>query len=189
MPRHRTRQSPPPVWTVGHSTLDLDAFVERLRGHRIARIADVRRYPASRRHPHFNRETLETVLESRGVAYRWFEALGGRRAPLPARDSPNGGLQVDAFRGYADYMATPEFAAAFDGLLDWVEGGRTAILCAETLWWQCHRRLLADQLVARGGTVHHNRDEARADRHVLWDLAPVTPPGHTNPPTQPEHGL
>ncbi len=180
------RQVPPPAWTVGHSTLDLAGFFERLAGHGIAQVADVRRYPASRRHPQFNRETLSTYLESRGVEYRWFEALGGRRSGFPVRESPNRGLEVSGFRQYADYMLTDEFSGSLSALVDWLEAGRTAVLCAELLWWQCHRRLIADQLVARGGTVYHVRDETRVDRHRLWDLARVTPDGLFYPPVQTE---
>lgn len=184
--RRHSRQAPSPAWTIGHSTLDLDGLFERLSAHRIERLADVRRYPASRRHPQFNRETLTTYLDSRGIEYRWFEGLGGRRAGLPERESPNRGLEVPGFRRYADYTSTPEFAAAFEDLVEWLEGGRTAILCAELLWWQCHRRLIADRLVARGGTVYHIRDAGTADRHVLWDVARVTPDGLFYPPVQTE---
>ncbi|HUP19015.1 MAG TPA: DUF488 domain-containing protein [Gemmatimonadota bacterium] len=161
----------------------------RLAAHRIEQVADVRRYPASRRHPHFNREVLEEVLPARGVRYRWFEPLGGRRAGLPERESPNLGIETDGFRGYADYALGGEFQAALAGLTGWMEGGRTAILCAELLWWQCHRRLIADQLVARGGTVYHVRDDTAAERHALWDLARVTPEGVFYPPTQAELDL
>ncbi|MDX1660208.1 MAG: DUF488 domain-containing protein [Gemmatimonadota bacterium] len=180
------RQVPPPAWTIGHSTLDLSRLFERLSAHRIDQLADVRRYPASRRHPQFNRETLSAYLESRGVTYRWYEGLGGRRSGLPRRESPNRGLEVSGFRQYADYMLTDEFRAAFAELVEWLEEGRTSILCAELLWWQCHRRLIADQLVARGGTVYHVRDESRVDPHRLWDLARVTPDGLYYPPVQTE---
>lgn len=179
------RQVPPPAWTIGHSTLELADLFERLAAHRIEQVADVRRYPASRRHPQFNRETLSTFLESRGLAYRWFEDLGGRRSGFGARESPNRGLEVSGFRSYADYMLTGQFRESFADLVDWLEKGRTAILCAELLWWQCHRRLVADQLVARGGPVYHIR-ESTADRHRLWSLARVTPDGLFYPPVQTE---
>lgn len=180
------RQVPPPAWTIGHSTLELGRLFERLAAHRVEQIADVRRYPASRRHPQFNRETLSTYLEARGIACRWFESLGGRRSGFPVGESPNRGLEARGFRQYADYMLTGEFAAAFAQLVDWLEVGRTAILCAELLWWQCHRRLIADQLVARGGSVYHIGDETTVDRHRLWDLARVTPDGLFYPPIQTE---
>lgn len=183
------QEPPPPAWTIGHSNLSLEAFLERLAASRIERVADVRRYPASRRSPHFNRETIETVLGSRGTGYRWFEVLGGRRSGLPERESPNRGLTASGFRAYADYALTPDFQAELDRLIDWLEGGRTAILCAEALWWRCHRRLIADQLVARGGTVFHIPPRGDVERHRLWDLARVTPEGVFYPPTQTELGL
>lgn len=180
------RQVPPPAWTIGHSTVALADLFERLSAHRIEQVVDVRRYPASRRHPQFNRETLSTYLESRGLAYRWFEGLGGRRSGFAARESPNRGLEVSGFRQYADYMLTGEFRESLADLVDWLEEGRTAILCAELLWWQCHRRLVADQLVARGGSVYHIGDASTVDRHRLWDLARVTPDGLFYPPVQTE---
>lgn len=183
------RQAPPTAWTIGHSTLELDAIAAILRSHGIEQVADVRRYPASRRHPRFNRETLAEFLGARGIAYRWFEDLGGRRTPLPAESSPNRGLREPGFRGYADYMLTPEFHVALDELVGWMDGGRTAVLCAEKLWWQCHRRLIGDVLVASGGTVHHIRDAETAEEHALWNLAVVTPRGVVYPPTQGELDL
>lgn len=167
----------------------MEAFLDRLTAHRIARVADVRRYPASRRNPQFNRETLSTMLDARGIDHRWFEALGGRRAGLPAAESPNRGITSAGFRAYADYMLTDAFRETFEKLLEWLEGGRTALLCAEALWWHCHRRLLADQLVARDGIVHHILDVQDTRRHELWDIARVTPDGLFYPPTQTELGL
>ena len=161
----------------------MEAFVERLSAHDIEQVADVRRYPASRRHPHFNRELLETALKARGIGYRWFEGLGGRRPPSRGSSS-NRGLESSGFRSYADYTHTEDFAEAFAELLDWLPRGPTAILCAEALWWKCHRRLLADQLVARGGEVHHILDAAHAEPHRLWDLAVRTPDGLIYPPRQ-----
>jgi uncharacterized protein (DUF488 family) len=180
-------QAPPDAWTVGHSTRDLDELVNVLEAHRIERVADVRRFPASRRHPQFHRESLAAALEARGIGYRWFEELGGRRPADPA--SPNRGLESAGFRGYADHMRTAAFASAFDDLVEWMGAGRTAILCAERLWWQCHRRLLSDLLVSRGAAVRHILDERPADAHTLWDLAVVTPQGLEYPPPQGELGL
>ena len=161
--------------------------MEALQAHGIERLADVRRFPASRRHPQFDREALAAALAERGIAYRWFEALGGRRRPDP--DSPNRGIRVEGFRGYADYMRTAEFAAAFEALVEWMRHGPIAILCAERLWWQCHRRLLSDLLVARGATVRHILDAGRAAEHSLWELAEVTEDGIVYPPPQSELGL
>lgn len=176
----------PDAWTVGHSTLELDELAAILRAHRIEQVADVRRYPASGRHPRFNRETLATFLGARGIAYHWFENLGGRRPARPSESSPNLGLRAPGFRGYADYMLTPEFRAALDELVVWMRQGPTALLCAEKLWWQCHRRLISDVLVARGGTVRHIQGADAADDHVLWDLAVVTPDGVVYPADQGE---
>jgi uncharacterized protein (DUF488 family) len=159
------------VWTVGHSTRSADDFVELLSAHAVERIADVRRFPASRRHPHFAREQLEPFLASRGIDYRWLPELGGRRTPR--RDSVNTGWRVAAFRGYADYMETPEFAAAFSALVDLAHERRTAIMCAESLWWQCHRRLIADALMAAGHDVTHIESAEKASPHRLIDPARI----------------
>ncbi len=131
-----------------------------LQAHDIQVVADVRRFPASRRHPHFSRENLEPLLAAHGIAYHWLSSLGGRRTPR--RDSLNTGWRVAGFRGYADYMETSEFATALQELVDIFGLSRTAVMCAEALWWQCHRRLIADALVARGHEVRHiqTRDEA-----------------------------
>ncbi|HEY7505269.1 MAG TPA: DUF488 domain-containing protein [Gemmatimonadales bacterium] len=132
------------VWTIGHSTRPLEAFLELLAASRIEAVADVRRYPGSRRWPHFAQAPLTIALENRGIAYRWFSELGGRRTPRP--DSPNTGWRNSAFRGYADHMATESFAGDLDRLVNLASGLRTAILCAELLWWRCHRALIADVL-------------------------------------------
>jgi uncharacterized protein (DUF488 family) len=140
-----------------------------LKGHGIQAVADVRRFPASRRHPHFAGEPLAALLEADGIGYRWHPELGGRRAPRP--DSRNTGWRVAAFRGYADYMETAEFGLAFGQLMDAARRHRTAIMCAESLWWQCHRRLIADRLVAEGHEVVHIMSESKAEAHRL--IAPA----------------
>lgn len=132
------------VWTIGHSTRSLEGFLELLSANRIEAVADVRRYPGSRRWPHFAREPLRMALEKRGLLYMWFPELGGRRTP--SRDSPNTAWRSAAFRGYADYMATEAFASGLDRLVTLASGLRTAVLCAELLWWRCHRALIADVL-------------------------------------------
>lgn len=178
----RGSQAPPPGWTIGHSTRSLEEFLGVLDTHGIERLADVRRFPLSRRHPQFNRESLAEALARPGIEYSWIEELGGRRSA--ESDSPNRGIRVAGFRGYADYMRTPAFARAFDELVAWMHGGRTAIMCAERLWWQCHRRLLSDLLVARGGQVHHILDAERTDEHELWDIAVAAEDGLLYPPPQ-----
>jgi uncharacterized protein (DUF488 family) len=132
------------VWTIGHSTRPLEDFLGLLAEHRIEAVADVRRYPGSRRWPHFAREPLAAALEDRGHAYVWLPELGGRRTPRP--DSPNTAWRSLAFRGYADYMVTEAFAEGLDRLVNLASGLRTAIMCAESLWWRCHRGLIADVL-------------------------------------------
>jgi uncharacterized protein (DUF488 family) len=134
----------PAVWTIGHSTRTLEEFLELLAQNRIEAVADVRRFPGSRRWPHFAREPLEKALERRGLAYLWLPMLGGRRTPAP--DSPNTAWRSASFRGYADYMATEAFAEGLDLLVNLASGLRTAIMCAESLWWRCHRGLIADVL-------------------------------------------
>ena len=185
----RSRQVPAPCWTIGHSTLSAEAFVGRLAEHGIEQLADVRRYPASRRRPHFNREILATFLEARGVAYRWFEGLGGRRHGEAPDRSPNRGLESSGFRQYADYMGSDAFEKALGALVGWLEEGHTVLMCAEALWWKCHRRFLADLLVTRGGSVTHILGDGGAAPHTLWDLAVRTPTGLVYPPAQSELDL
>jgi uncharacterized protein (DUF488 family) len=172
------------LYTIGHSTRSLEEFLELLDSHRIELLADVRRFPVSKRHPHFNREHLVRTLEPLGIGYEHMEALGGRR---PTRkDSPNGAWREAGFRGYADYLATPEFTRAFDRLLDVAASRRTAYMCAEAVPWRCHRRLISDALVARGHEVLHILSAARLDAHQLNPNAVVSPDGVlTYPPEQP----
>jgi uncharacterized protein (DUF488 family) len=132
------------VWTIGHSTRSLEEFLDLLSRYRIEAVADVRRYPGSRRWPHFAGDSLSTALQNRGLVYMWFPELGGRRTP--SRDSLNTAWRSAAFRGYADYMATEPFAEGLEHLINLASGLRTAIMCAESLWWRCHRGLIADVL-------------------------------------------
>lgn len=137
--------------------------------HGVQAVADVRRFPASRRHPHFSRELLQPFLTAHEIRYRWMPELGGRRSPRP--DSPNTGWRVAGFRGYADYMETSEFGEAFAQLRAEANDLRTAIMCAESLWWQCHRRLIADALLADGYEVIHIESVAKSSPHRL--IAPA----------------
>jgi uncharacterized protein (DUF488 family) len=143
-----------------------------LQAHGIRALADVRRFPGSRRHPHFGREQLEAFLGalSRGVEYVWMPELGGRRRPR--KDSPHTGWRVEGFRGYADYMETEEFATALSRLLDLAQHQPTAIMCAEQLWWKCHRRLISDALLAQGHEVVHIENATKSSPHKL------VPPAH-----------
>jgi len=159
------------VDTIGHSTRTSEEFIDLVVSHGIRQIADVRAFPASRRLPHFNRETLAESLAARGVAYRHMPALGGRRRALP--ESANDGWREAGFRGYADYMATAAFSQALAELRRYAEAAPTAIMCAEAVWWRCHRRLIADALVNAGVDVRHVLSEARADAHELTPFAVV----------------
>ena len=160
----------PTLYTIGHSTLPLDEFLARLRRHRIEAIADVRRYPGSRRHPHFAADALAASLPAAGIAYRPMKALGGRRAAK--KDSKNVAWRNDAFRGYADYMETDEYAAARAELLAGLDR-RTAIMCAETLWWRCHRSLISDDLKASGHEVLHILGDEQVVEHPYTGAARI----------------
>lgn len=171
--------SRPVVYTVGHSTRAIEEFLALLDAHRIATLVDVRRFPASRRHPHFNRESLAAACEAGGITYVHESALGGRRATGAGgrAASPNTAWRVGAFRAYADYAATEPFRRAFDRVLAFAARQPTAVMCAEAVWWRCHRRLIADYAVARGWTVLHILAVARADPHDLHPDARVRSDG------------
>ena len=153
------------LWTVGHSNLEWSAFVALLRAWRIEAIADVRRFPGSRRHPWFASEAMATALPDAELDYQWLPELGGRRRPRPG--SPNGAWRNAAFQGYADHLDSAEFAVGLAKLLAVATRRRTALMCAEVLWWRCHRRLIADLLVARGVEVEHILDPVHVQTHVL----------------------
>jgi uncharacterized protein (DUF488 family) len=153
------------VWTVGHSTRPLSDFLGVLAGYRIELVADVRRFPGSRSQPQYQQPALEPALQGAGIGYIWLPDLGGRRRPVS--DTPNIAWRHSAFRGYADHMAGEEFAAGLLELLTLAWGLRTAIMCAEILWWRCHRRMIADVLVSLGAQVIHIRDGQLAETHRL----------------------
>jgi uncharacterized protein (DUF488 family) len=155
----------PTVWTIGHSTRRPDELLAVLGAYDIELIADVRRFPGSRRLPHFAAPALEAALAQHGIAYRWLPALGGRRRP--DTESANLAWRHPAFRAYADHTATEEFADGLFELLMLAHGLRTAVMCAEVLWWRCHRRLIADVLASLGVPVLHIRDERVAEPHRL----------------------
>ena len=152
------------VHTVGHSTLSVEDLVGRA-------IVDVRRFPASRRHPQFDRDRLGSALREHGLRYDWIEALGGRRRPRP--DSPHVAWRVEGFRGYADHMETDEFERGLASLLALAAARPTAILCAEAVPWRCHRRLIADALVVRGVDVRHLTGATTAEAHRLTPFARI----------------
>jgi len=172
------------VYTIGHSTRDIDRFIALLEREHIQHVADVRSFPGSRRYPQFGREALAASLAARGIGYSHHPELGGRRRARP--DSPNGAWRNESFRGYADYMLTPAFATALDVLVDEAARQRTAIMCAEAVPWRCHRSLISDALVARGVEVLDildARTDPQADLHCTPDgvigsisNAPAVPP-------------
>jgi len=157
------------IWTIGHSTRDTDAFLALLQEHGIERLVDVRRFPGSRLHPQFDRDALRLSLAAADIEYRHAEQLGGRRHAHV--DSPNTAWENAGFRGYADYMATPEFRAGLASLLEEAATARVCIMCAESVPWRCHRNLLADALVTRGATVMHVIASGRSQPHVLHEAA------------------
>ena len=159
------------IWTIGHSTRPFEAFIALLRWQQIELLVDVRRFPGSRRHPQFNSGPLAKSLASHGMDYRSAPELGGRRTPR--RDSRNTAWRNASFRGYADYMETPAFAAALDQLLREADSRRTAIMCAEAVWWRCHRSLIADALKARGLEVLHILDGPKLTAHPYTAAARV----------------
>jgi uncharacterized protein (DUF488 family) len=159
------------VFTIGHSTRSIEDFIALLHAHGVSQLADVRTIPKSRRHPHFAREALSESLPAAGISYRHVPGLGGLRKPLP--DSSNGGWRHAGFRGYADYMQTPAFADALTSVIDWAAEAPTAVMCAEAVWWQCHRQLIADALLARGIGVRHITTAKAAAAHTLTSFARV----------------
>lgn len=155
---------PRTVHTIGHSTRTIEGFLELLNPHQIELLVDVRRWPASRRFPHFARESLAAALASKGIDYVWREDLGGFRKPSP--DSPNTAWRVGAFRAYADFMLTPAFEEIMVELQELARTRRMALMCAEAIPWRCHRQLLADAFVVRGWSVRHILED-RCEAHQL----------------------
>jgi uncharacterized protein (DUF488 family) len=154
--------------TLGHGTATTDELVALLEGAGLERLVDIRIFPGSRRHPHVARAAMAGWLAGAGVAYRWEPELGGRRRPVPG--SVNHALRNASFRGYADHMRTPEFWSALDRLLAEAAAAPTTVMCAETLWWRCHRRLLADAAVlVRGAEVLHLDHRGRLEPHRPTD--------------------
>ncbi len=157
------------IWTIGHSTRTIDDFISLLQENEIKLLADVRAWPGSKRYPHFNKDALAESLSAQGIRYEHFPELGGKRKSKP--DSRNTAWRNASFRGYADYMETEQFQKGIERLLDVAaNAGPTAIMCAEAVWWRCHRSLIADYLKARGVEVLHVLSANKVDPH------PYTPP-------------
>lgn len=174
--------TPLTVWTIGHSTRPWNEFLQLLSAQGISAIADVRRFPGSRRHPWFASEQMAATLPAHGVAYQWIPELGGRRRVQP--DSPNGAWDNAAFQGYADHMATAEFAGGLSKVLALAGEHRTALMCAEAPWWRCHRRLISDLLTHRGHEVLHIVSRAEPKPHPLNPMAQAVGPALVYPPAQ-----
>jgi uncharacterized protein (DUF488 family) len=154
------------VRTIGHGTLAAAAFAELVAAAGIEVVVDVRRFPGSRRHPQFGSDQMAVWLPEAGLGYEWFPALGGRRKP--SADSRNTGLRNEQFRAYADHMETAEFKDGVARLLAMAGGAAVAVMCAESVWWRCHRRLLADHLVlVEGGAVEHVMHDGRRVGHPV----------------------
>jgi len=162
------------VFTVGHSNRSSEEFLSLLKEFEICVVADIRRYPSSRKFPHFNREVLLKLLSKQNMGYIWLEALGGRRHAGKNDKSPNAGLESLGFRNYADHMSTDEFRSAVKELLSTAATSRTAVMCAEKLYWKCHRRLLSDYLTAQGVEVKHIVEAGKLQPHRLTPGAVIT---------------
>jgi uncharacterized protein (DUF488 family) len=171
------------LFTIGHSIHPLEEFLQLLALHRVEALADVRRFPGSRKYPHFNRESLAAVLTDAGVEYHWLEALGGRRKEIGG-PSKNLGLRNQSFRNYADYMTTEEFRLAVGHLLDLAQRKRTAFMCSEGLFWRCHRRLVSDHLLTRGHVVRHIMPDGKLQSHTLTQDAKIENGELTYPATR-----
>ncbi len=154
------------LYSVGHSTRTFAELVEVLQAHSIAALVDIRAFPMSRRLPHFNRENLEKTLPGHGIAYLWMKELGGYRKQM-LKDSPNQGLRNASFRNYADYMLSKEFKAAVCELVRLGESSRTAYMCAERVYFRCHRMLVSDYLLSQGHEVMHIDGTGAAKPHKL----------------------
>jgi uncharacterized protein (DUF488 family) len=160
------------LYTIGHSTRTFDELVSALKAHGIETLVDIRAFPMSRRLPYFNREALESSLPQHGIRYLWMKALGGYRKAT-RKDSPHSALRNASFRNYADYTLTPEFEHAAAELIQIAEASRTACMCAERVYFRCHRMIVSDWLVAHGHEVLHIDAEGPVRRHELLSEARV----------------
>jgi len=158
------------IWTIGHSTRKIEDFISLLEENGIKLVADVRMFPGSKRYPQFDKEVLARSLNEHAIRYEHFPELGGRRKPKP--DSKNIAWRNESFRGYADHMETQEFRKDITRLVDLAsEAGPTAIMCAEAVWWRCHRALISDYLKARGIEVMHIVDAKKTEPHPCTSAA------------------
>lgn len=175
------------VLTIGHSTHPLEEFIHLLQAYGVTRVVDVRTIPRSRRNPQFNRESLARSLNSAGISYSHLSGLGGFRRPRA--DSPNTGWRNAAFRGFADYMQTPEFTDNLQTLLELARVGRVALMCAEALPGRCHRFLIADALATQNIQVEHILSATQIETHALTSWAKVNGASLTYPPKSGSSGV
>ena len=159
------------VWTIGHSTRSAEEFIQILAAQRIEALVDVRSFPGSRRYPHFNKPELAEILSNAGIEYSHSPELGGRRKPNP--DSRNTAWKNASFRAYADHMESNEFEKGIEGLLKLSQTKRTAVMCAEAVWWRCHRSLISDYLKANEVEVIHIVDEKTTQPHPYTSAARI----------------
>jgi len=159
------------IWTVGHSTRSIEEFNQILTSHRIKTLVDVRTFPGSRRHPQFNKPELAETLNAIGIRYEHQPKLGGRRKARP--DSKNTAWNNESFRGYADHMETPEFQQGIKELLELAKLQSTTVMCAEAVWWRCHRSLISDYLKAEGVKVVHILGEKKTEEHPFTPVARI----------------
>ena len=171
MTQTAANHTPPTLWTIGHSTREWDVFVGMLVDSGITALVDVRRFAGSRRNPQFSGETMAQMLPHAGIAYLPVPDLGGRRTPRP--DTINLAWRNASFRGYADYMETPPFQTATRRLDHLAQAQRTVVMCAEAMWWRCHRSLIADDFKARGWEVIHLMAPGRSDQHPYTPAASI----------------
>ncbi|MGI8733411.1 MAG: DUF488 domain-containing protein [Pyrinomonadaceae bacterium] len=159
------------IWTIGHSTRPAEEFARILKSHAIGALIDVRSFPGSRRYPHFNKEQLSQLLTMSNIHYFHFPSLGGRRKPNP--ESRNTAWQNASFRAYADHMESADFKKGIEELLQLSALQRTTVMCAEALWWRCHRSLISDYLKVLGVEVTHIADEKRTEVHPYTGAARI----------------
>lgn len=179
-------EKPDTVWTIGHSTRPIQEFLDLLAAYRIEAIADVRSLPGSRKYPQYDQDQLAATLAAHGLQYRWLKRLGGRRRARP--DSPNTAWRNASFRGYADHMASAEFAEGMNELLALAADSRTALMCAEAVWWRCHRSMIADALCVDGVHVTHIRDAGHSVTHPMTAPARMVRGRLTYALPQPDEG-
>lgn len=161
------------LFTIGHSTHPFDQFLALLAQHEIEALADIRRFPGSRKFPQFNQDNLESALPKEGIEYSWLQALGGRRGKQSNTTSENLGLRNASFRNYADYMQTEEFRDGVKQLLELGQARPTAFMCSESVFWRCHRRLVSDYLLVQGIGVQHIMPSGELHPHTLTEVASV----------------